>query len=318
MQLFQKLLGKKANSKGITALSFTPDGIAIAISQFDENQVPKLIHCDYIDTKNKQSVLNELTVLHHLDSYDCYVVMASDEYRLITIEYPAVAANELSEAIRWKISDLIEFQVDDAILDYYPLPESQRANSEKMLEVIASQSSTVNALTDLCLNNDLQLKVIDIQETTLRNLATLLPENELGIAILHLQKTSGRLIIQKQGIIYLSRKLSIEFDRLGLTENFLSDEQIAMEQSGLILEIQRSLDYVESVYGLPPISSLAVLPLPENTQNLLNTLNNNNGITARVMDLTAIINGDILLDDKTQSLCAPVIGATLRNNVGSE
>ncbi len=161
-------------------------------------------------------------------------------------------------------------------------------------------------------------KVIDIQETTLRNLATLLPENELGIAILHLQKTSGRLIIQKQGIIYLSRKLSIEFDRLGLTENFLSDEQIAMEQSGLILEIQRSLDYVESVYGLPPISSLAVIPLPEYTQNLLNTLNNNNGITARVMDLTAIINGDILLDDKTQSLCAPVIGATLRNNVGSE
>ncbi len=158
MQLFQKLLGKKANSKGITALSFTPDGIAIAISQFDENQIPKLIHCEYIDTKNKQSVLNELTVLHHLNSYDCYVVMASDEYRLITIEYPAVAANELSEAIRWKISDLIEFQVDDAILDYYPLPESQRANSEKMLEVIASQNSTVNALTDLCLNNDLQLK----------------------------------------------------------------------------------------------------------------------------------------------------------------
>jgi len=35
------------------------------------------------------------------------------------------------------------------------------------------------------------------------------------------------------------------------------------------------------------------------------------------MDLSTIIDGDFLLDDKTQSLCAPVIGATLRNSIES-
>jgi MSHA biogenesis protein MshI len=90
-----------------------------------------------------------------------------------------------------------------------------------------------------------------------------------------------------------------------------------MEQSGLALEIQRSLDYVESFYGLSPISGIAVIPLKQNTEILLNSLTNNHGITARIMDLSTIINSDILLDDNTQSLCAPVIGATLRNSIES-
>ncbi len=90
-----------------------------------------------------------------------------------------------------------------------------------------------------------------------------------------------------------------------------------MEQNGFTLDIQRSFDYLESFYGLPPIPGLAVIPLQEDTQGLLNFLNGSYGITARIMDLSTIIDGDILLDDATQSLCAPVIGATLRNSLQS-
>jgi MSHA biogenesis protein MshI len=297
------------------ALSFTSEGIALAISQYADSQKTAITHCEFIHTNNKQAELKALTEKHQLEQYDCHLVLASDDYRLMSIEQPAVADDELTEEIRWKISDLIEFPVDDAIIDYYPLPTSERANSNKMIEVIATPKSAIQPLVDLCTHSELQLHVIDIQETTLRNLATLLPENDRGIAVLHLQKGTGRITIEKQGSIYLNRKLATGSDRLGLTKSFLSEEQIAMEQSGLALEIQRSFDYVESFYGLPPISGLAVIPLMESTQDLLNFLNNNHGITARIMDLSTIIDGDILLDDATQSLCTAVIGATLRNSL---
>lgn len=316
VNFFKKLVEKKTASKGIITLSFTSDGIALAISQYSEGYKLSLIHCEFIHTNNKQAILKQLSEKHKLPDYVCYLILAADDYRLINIEAPAVADNELSEAIRWKISDLIEFEIDDAVIDFYQVPQSKRANTEKKLEIIATPKSTIQPLIDLCLNSGLQLKVIDIQETVLRNLAALLPENERGIAVLHLQKTTGRIIIEQQGAIYLTRKLAMGFERLGLADNFLSDEQIALEQSGLALEIQRSFDYVESYYGLLPISELAVIPI-ENTQGLLNVLNNNHGITARVMDLSTIIDGDILLDDKTQSLCASVIGATLRDTLES-
>lgn len=314
--MFNKLLGKKNSSKGIVALSFTPEGIALAISDYTKlSQQTVLTHCEFIHTRNKQKDLKDLTEKHHLTEYDCHLVLAADDYRLISIDEPAVAVNEIAEAIRWKIADLIEFPVEDAVIDFFPLPEPSRANSNKMLDVVVSPKSTIQALVDLCTLFKLQLQVIDIQETCIRNLATLLSENDIGIAILHLQRSLGQVIVEQQGTLYLNRKLAIGFGRLELMDNFLNYEQSTTEQSGLALEIQRSFDYVESFYGLPPIQSLAVIPLPENTQKLLNTLNNNHGITARIMDLSIMIDGEILLDDTTQSLCAPVIGATLRNSI---
>lgn len=315
MHLFKKLFKKKTTSKGIVALSFTSEGIALAISQHAENKKPKLTHCEFIYTNKKQATLKELTETHHLKDYDCHLTLTPDDYRLITIDPPAVTENEMAEAIRWKISDLVEFHIDDAIIDYYPLPESPRANSEKKIEVIATPKSTIQPLVDLCTNCGLQLKIIDIQETNLRNLATLAPENSTGIAVLYLQKNTGQIIIEQQGLIYLSRKLAIGFDRLGLTDSFLSDGQIALEQSSLALDIQRSFDYAESYYNLPPISELAVIPIIKNTQGILDFLTSNHGITSRIMDLSTIIDGDLLLNDSTQSLCAAVIGATLRNTV---
>jgi len=161
----------------------------------------------------------------------------------------------------------------------------------------------------------LNLQVITTQEISLKNLASLLPENQRGIAVLHLQKVMGHLLIQKQETIYLNRKVASGYDRLGLNDVILSDEQVTLEQSGLALEIQRSIDHVESTFNLASSSELAVLPLPENTQGLLNFLNNHYGITARIMDLSTIIDGDFsFFDDRTQSLCAVVIGATLADS----
>lgn len=314
MHLFQKLFKRKVARKGIAALSFTSEGIALAISQHTDNQKPKLVFCEFIHTNKKQITLKELSETHQLKGYDCHLVLASDDYRLITIEPPAVTEDEMAEAIRWKISDLIDFHIDDALIDHYPLPSSTRVNSEKKIEVIATAKSTIQPLIDLCIDCDLPLKIIDIQETSLRNLASLVPENNTGIAVLHLQKNTGQIIIEQQGLIYLSRKLVIGYERLGLTDSFLSDEQIALEQNNLALDIQRSFDYAESYYNLPPISELAVIPIIKNTQGVLDFLTNNHGITSRIMDLSTFVDGDILLNDSTQSFCAAVIGATLRNS----
>ena len=317
VQLFQKIFKKKPASKGVIALSITSEGIALALAQYTANQKTTLTHCEFISTNNKQQTLLDLTKEYKLKKYDCHLVLAADDYRLITIATPAVTDSEIPDAIRWKISDLIDFHIDDAVIDYYPLPSSKRANSEKQLEVIATPLSTVQPLVDLCKTCGLQIEVIDIHETSVRNLATLLPENDNGIAILHLQQNTGRIIIEKKGVIHLSRKLAEGFSRLGLTDNIsLTEEQISLEQSNLALEIQRSFDYVESYYGIHSISGLAVIPIAENTQQIINFLNNH-GITSRIMDLSTIIDGDVLLDDATQSLCASVIGSTLRNTVKS-
>ncbi|MDP1665853.1 MAG: pilus assembly protein PilM [Methylobacter sp.] len=315
MQLLKKLFGKKNVCKGIVGVSFLQNGIAVAISKFTENNKLILIHCEFIDAGKpayQQDMLNELATQHNLAEYDCHLVLTSDNYRRVNVETPIVAENEIIEAIRWKINELIDFPVDKAVIDYYQTPTPVRANSSKMLEVIASPIDVITEQVERCTKAGLQLKVIDIQETTLRNLAVQLPENERGIALLYLLEFSGTLLIQKEAIIYVSRKFEIGYKKLELDDPFSSESSAANAHNNLALEIQRSLDYVESYYGISPISALAVIPLAENTHNLLDSLSRNLGIAARIIDLSTIIDCDILVDTQTQLLCAPVIGATLR------
>jgi MSHA biogenesis protein MshI len=320
--LLKKLFGKKLQNKGIVGIGYLPQGISIAVASNIDNSKLRLNYCEFIPTLNSSeqyTVIRELVAKHSLHEFDCHLVLNIDNYRRVNIEAPTVAENEMNDAIRWKITDLIDFPIDKATIDYYSVPLSMRANSGKMLEVIASPNDLIKDLSDKSKQAGLQLKVIDILETVLRNLAVLLPENKRGVAVLYLQESSGTILIQKEGVIYLSRNFDIGYRDLGLDSPDASDDsQHNIEQNNLALEIQRSLDYVESYYGIPPISGLVVIPLALNTQGLLNILSGNHGITARIMDLSAIVDCDILLDDATQSRCSPVIGATLRYAVETQ
>jgi MSHA biogenesis protein MshI len=320
VQRLKKLFRKKTISEGIVSISFLQNGIAVAVSKFTSDNNSSLIHCEFIDAvkpAHQQDMLSNLANQHNLSDYDCHLVLTSDSYRRVNVEAPAVAENEIFEAIRWKINELIDFPVDKAVIDYYQAPVPVRANSSKMLEVIASPIDVIREQIERCSDAGLQLKVIDIQETTLRNLAVHTPENERGIALLYLLEFSGTLLIQKEATIYVSRKFEIGYKNLDLDNQFSSDSPAANAHLNLALEIQRSLDYVESYYGIPPISSLVVIPLAKNTHNLLDSLSSNLGIAIRMVDLSSAIDCDILVDAQTQSLCAPVIGATLRYAIES-
>lgn len=309
MKLLKSFFKKK--SRGIVALSFTAEGIAIAISNYGATNSRFLVFCDFIHTNKKHDVLKELVVTHDLDRYDCHVVLATEDYRLISLESPLLEDNdEMLAALRWKIADLIDFSSDDALLDFYPMPISERANSVAMVEVVASPKSSIQGLVDLCHSCNLNITSITVQETALRNLSTLLVDSGRGVVLLHLQRNSSHILITHNNIMQLNRKIASGFERLN-DDGSLGIEQVKIEQNSLALEIQRSKDHVMSAYSFSPNIELTVLPTPTNTQGILNFLINEHGITARIMDLATLIDGSVVLNDTTQAMCAPVIGATL-------
>lgn len=300
-------------SQGIVAISFFPNGFAIAVTAYSEHNRPRLLLCDFVTALPEQwkPQLESLVKSYHLERYSCHILLTRDQYHSFSIETPQVNDDEIKAAVRWRVAEMLEYPTDRAILDYYPLPKSNRANSTPLLEVICCDGAKLDSLLQPCKQAGLNIKVVDIQEAALRNLATLLPENEQGVAVLHLQPTAGHIIIEKGGTIFLSRKFELGYNRL-LAGAFGNEQQAEMEQNNLALEIQRSLDYVENYFDVPPITSLGVILMPSHTETIVNFLMINHGITARALDLSAIVSGDIILNDALQNVCAPVIGAGLR------
>lgn len=335
MQWLQKFFTKKNHQLGIVGISFLSHGISIAVAKYTENKHLKLIHCEFIETEKTDdyaAILKGWFIAYKLSRYDCHLVLDINDYQRVNIETPAVPVNEIALAVRWKINELIDFSIDDAVIDYYPVPAF--SEEEASLEVIACAKTVVKPLIEQCIQAGFNLKIIDIQETSLRNLAALLPNNPLGVAVLYLQKSFSIILIQKQGVIYVARKIAIGYEELDLEDQFsknilagMAHDQLILEEQpflkdnrgtirvhdNLALEIKRSLDYMDSHYNIGSISELAIIPWAINTQTLLNKLNNFYGISAYLMDLSNIIDTDIRLDHVTQSIYAPVIGTTLRD-----
>lgn len=316
MQL-PKIFRKPSKTDKIVAISFLADGIAVAISKRMKDTSLKLIHAEFIvasGAQAQQQALNVFVTSNELGGCVCHIVLEDDDYRRINVDAPQVATNEMIGALRWKINDQLDFSVDTAVIDYYPAHGMSRTNEDSRLEVIACQPDIVQAIIEKCTQAGLHIKVIDIQETSLRNLAVLLPENANGVSLLHLQENSGVVLIQKEASIYVYRKFNLGHKKLELHAPFIHDDEPEAAHTNLVLEIQRSLDYAQRYYELSPVSVISIIPFDNYSQDLVNTLNNNYGISADIVNLSTLVGSDMELDYPTQSLCATVIGASLRDS----
>ena len=263
---------------------------------------------------------------HQLDAAECSSVADQDSFSLLLVEAPQVESAELKAAVRWQIKELIDFHIDDAIIDVFDIPGQQERGRPKLMYVVASRTSTVQKHIDLLEQNGINLQVIDIPELALRNIAALLPEDQSGVATLYIGRHHGLLLFTRQQTLYLSRRIELGLEQLlnyantpeAEDEFVLDGEEPAMPAplqralDNMVLEIQRSLDYYESHFSLPPVSGLVMAPMEEAIPGMMGYLGGNLGVPVRTLDLNAIIDSEETLTDQLQSQCLFAIGAALR------
>jgi MSHA biogenesis protein MshI len=252
------------------------------------------------------------------------------------VESPEVDPSELKAAVRWRIKELIDFHIDDAIIDVFDIPGQQERGRPKLMYVVASRTSIVQQHIDLLEESGINLAVIDIPELVLRNIAALLPEDQSGVATLHIGREHGMLVITRDSNLYLSRRIDLGLEQLkeylnapteeeefvldSKEEEFVLDSeeppmptQLQRALDNIVLEVQRSLDYYESHFSLPPVSGLVMAPLEENIPGMMGYLGGNLGIPVRMLDLNALLVSSETLPDELQSQCLFAIGAALRH-----
>lgn len=233
-------------------------------------------------------------------------VLDSDNYSMLLVEAPDVPTDELRAAVRWRVKDLIDFHIDDAVLDVFQMPKRGISGPNQMMYAIAAKTVGVQAEVDVAEDAGVKLKAIDIVELSLRNLAVLLDRDDRGIALLYLAETSGVLLVVRQGTLYLARRLETGVRTLRDSDG-LRSELIA----GLALEARRSLDYFESHYEQ---SSLSVIYTAGLEPADLDQMSSDLGISVRSIELSALFDTNMELDQEQSRQCLPAIGAALRRD----
>ncbi len=317
---------KKRHAPGTAGIELSADGVAVAtVSHRGESH--RLTRCRFYPAATepeRERVLEQAARECGLDQIRCVSVIDEEQFNLLLVEAPEVDPTELRAAVRWRIKDLIDFHVDDAVVDVFDIP-AQRGVRARMMYVVAARTATVRRHIDRLEAAKVRLDVIDIPELVLRNVAAILPEDQSGVGLLQLGRTSGTLALTRQGDLYLSRALDLGLDQLlaerpgeaDATGDGFELEAAPLDGSqrlfdSIVLEVQRSLDYYESHFALPPVSALVIAPLERPVPHLVGHLARNLGIPVRLMDVAALLETDVPLDDAVQARCLRAIGAALR------
>ena len=234
------------SSKGLVGVEISDGAIAIAHIRNRDNQ-SKLEHCELLIPEAHGELPREQFLARiqslGLDKAATTLVLNSDLYTLLLVEAPNVPEEELSDAIRFRVKDMINFPVSEALVDVFTLPADSNRSGRTMAYAVAAQESRLTPLLSLIAESGLKLAAIDIPEMGLRDLAELGGGAEEGVAWVRVMSGRGILVLMRANQVYLTRQFKLAYNA-GLFDELPEDQ--------LALELQRSLDYYERQMGQVP------------------------------------------------------------------
>ena len=271
MKLFRSA---KTSGSGQLGLCFEPAGVSFAQVQLRKNEVPRLLGCELIALEEpaSQTAIEQLVRQRRLKGSRTVLVLPPEHYQVLQVEMADLPDEERREASRWQIRELINYPAGEAVVDLYDVAPY---SSEKrpLTYVVAARQSALRSQVARVAGAGLHLSAIDIPEFTLRNIADLYSEGSHGVALLHLQEYHGLLVISREGILYLTRSFPIGMSQLSSCAPD-DTEGLTEQLDSIVLEIQRSFDYCESIFHLPTVSKLLVAQTLTEIPTIINYLDN--------------------------------------------
>jgi MSHA biogenesis protein MshI len=327
------ILKKRKSKNPVIGLHFTPDGIAVAQVICVPDQMPRLLMCGACEITPEQSpeemksLYKDIVKKVKSKNFVVNTTVQQQDRQLLLVEAPQVEPSELNEATKWKVKDMISFDIDEAVIDVIEIPDIKELKRSPMIYAVLIKRDKINEIIAMCERCDATLSVIDIPDLAQRNFAALLPEDQNGVAILSINETNSLLTITRKGELYLSRELETGFEQLmanvqnqdlhpesDTSELVVENSSIALLQSleRMVLEVQRSLDYYESQYNQPQISALFLAPFAYDIPEIKEYISTQLGIKTKILDFNLIFATDDPISRELQSDTFYAVGAALR------
>ena len=233
-----------------------------AVHRTDRGVIASYTPADDVDPLNALDNLGEWIRENNLEGIPAVVCLDAGRYELQLVEAPPVPPEELSDALSFRIGELVSESAGDKVLQAFPLPSDAYRGRMTMAFAAITERSYLRQIVQFCRDYGLDLKQIQINELAALNLLASI-EPEASVAVLRMEDTTGIIYLYREGALYFTRQISLGTDDLGLSELNVTEGGLSMQTSSridvLALELQRSMDYFESQLGLGAISQLWVM-----------------------------------------------------------
>lgn len=303
------LLKKTADVKGRVGLAFGRDRIALAVVS-GSGERAALDRCESlpVDPAGGAEAVAAAIRAANLPQLPISAVLQSADYQLALVEAPDVPPAELRAAIRWRLKDAIDIEVEDAIIDVFDVPAQNRGGQGRMMYAVAAKRGAIDRYA-AALATVPTFNVVDVPELCLRNLAAALPAAARGVALLYLGDTVASVVLVQGRTFYFARQIDLQAAMRLAPAN---ESDAGYDASGIVLELQRSLDYYERHFDQPPITHIAISPTSAHAEALAADLGRETGFEVAALDLNKLLQCAAPVAAATQAECLLAVGAAMR------
>ncbi|MBI5447880.1 MAG: hypothetical protein HY939_04045 [Gammaproteobacteria bacterium] len=254
---------RKSPSLQHVALYFEQEQVSLLAGIKHENKIAvNLIETFSYQPDTLYTNLLAIVEKHQLRNSPAQLIISDALYELFSLEPLLVNEDEIHDALRWKLKDLITYPIDDCCWDYFqmPSPEFQK----QLLYVITTARPWLKTITEKTLATGLKIENTSIPALVMKRFimypcpeqATTLPhECQESHSLLYEENDKLKLLILYQNQVYIIR----QFDHP--VSSFLFNTQMDASLTEpkfeeLALFLQRSFDYYQSQLHQMPVSKL--------------------------------------------------------------
>lgn len=299
---------KKPTAVGLLGIEVGPEGIALARVVRISGAPPRLLDCVFRKAAPAQQAneLKSLVAELSLTGMPVNLMLHPGDYKMLLVDSPDVPAEELRDAMRWRVKDLVAEPLDQSVIDAFVLPADAYRGRSRMAYCAVLDKARMRGYCALIEQAGLTLSSIDVTAMAFRNLGLLFGAEDLNIALLRLRSSQGFISVQHGADLCMARR----------TEHGL--ERGREDISSVTLEIQRSLDYFESQLGKGYINRLLLLPMKRDADTTLQALVDGLAVKVQMLDLRELFveQPAAELAPSDQAYCMAAVGAALRQDMG--
>jgi MSHA biogenesis protein MshI len=316
LQAMKNFLMKRCEGAAeVLGIEIKPTGIAVACLSIRSGSLTALEY-RACGPGEWQGCLKDMVKAHSLSGKAAFFTLHPKFYDMLLVDAPDVDDAELSDAVRWRVKDLIAHPIDDVVVDVFRLPPAAYRGRMNMVYTSIVERKVVQSIVEAAEDAGLDLQSIGINDLSICQYGKHIEGiGSMGIAFITLGQRGGVINLTESGLLYLSRSIEIGLESLtpGEAVSELTVDT-GSRTDALALDIQRSMDYYESQLGMAGVGRIIFMPTNELLHQVAADLENKVSAGLEVLNLSesfSIEEGELDI----ANFCFNAIGAAL---AGSE
>ncbi|MFC0445922.1 hypothetical protein ACFOD1_01570 [Pseudidiomarina halophila] len=274
--MFNFLRARKSNQLIVT-FAVRKGAVHLVVLEPNAEASPSLVVSDERAIKEDDFATGIRQLAHEYSRYCRHhprvsLVLGSGLYQSVTLDRPNLPEEEIATSLRYNLRDLVEFEPEDCIADYYELPV-QLPGQNKIHAIAASKKQLESVLQAIHEVSDNVCAIIAEEQAVTEMFAAL---TDPAVVVYQQSQQPALLQVYREGVLQVNRSV-----RALEKMSELSIEEVRMGGlQPLSVEIQRSADYFERQLRQRPVTDIVLAMAISKHDDVLAKLHEDLGLTA--------------------------------------